>query len=290
MMSFLGIEQKKGDPLNLEGHLIVYAKIDLDPSEVIEPKHPIASMIHNGLLVAQGNYRDQNNLRDFLKSEMGLSLEEGLGEFIEKLDGLESALDPQKLKDKINHLDDIQDFIPTPAKIVPFNSEQEILAQEADIFYTGLFKNVANANLSVNSFPILYQARFREQQIDLVKGEIEQLISQVEHTQVHSGLSGKELEQKILKEYIPQMLYCRNDKPVLRSTETQFRKFLGDRFNDDADHIIKLIEQPNDLSARHYQLLELYARKIAEISSENFAAVESINRSIEDLENGLSAD
>lgn len=286
-MSFMGIEQKKGDSHNLDGHLTVYAKVEMDPADVVEPKHPIASMIHNGLLVAQGNYRDQNNLRDFLKSEMGLSLEEGLSEFIEKLDGLESALDPQKLKDKMDHLDDIQDFIPTPAKIVPFNSEEEILTQEGDVFFTGSFKNVANANLSVNSFPILYQARFREQQIDRVKSEIEQLISQVERTQVQPAISGKDLEQKILKEYIPQMLYCRNDKPVFKSTETQFRKFLGERFDDDADHIIRLIEQSEDLSAHHYQLLELYARKIAEITSENFSAVESINQSIADLEKGL---
>ncbi|MFW6221600.1 MAG: hypothetical protein ACOC4C_03965 [Fibrobacterota bacterium] len=287
-MSFMGIVQKKGDPHNLDGHLTVYARVDLDPSEVVEPKHPIASMIHNGLLVAQGNYRDQNNLRDFLKSEMGLSLEEGLGEFIEKLDGLESALDPQKLKDKMDHLDDIQDFIPTPAKIVPFNSEEEIISQQGDVFFTGMFKNVANANLSVNSFPILYQARFREQQIDRVKSEIEQLIFQVERTQVSPALSGKELEQKILKEYIPQMLYCRNDKPVLKSTEAQFRKFLGERFEEDATHIIKLIERPINLSAQHYQLLELYARKIAVISSENYSEVDSINQSIADLEKGLS--
>ena len=34
-------------------------------------------MIHNGLLVAQGNFKDQYNFRDFLKSELGITLEEG---------------------------------------------------------------------------------------------------------------------------------------------------------------------------------------------------------------------
>jgi hypothetical protein len=54
------------------------------------------------------------------------------------------------------------------------------MQQEGDIFFVGNFKNMANANLSVNSFPILYQARYREQEIDMIKSEIDQLISQVE--------------------------------------------------------------------------------------------------------------
>ena len=40
------------------------------------------------------------------------------------MEGLESTLDPQKLKDRLENMDDIEEFIPTPAKIVPFNSEE----------------------------------------------------------------------------------------------------------------------------------------------------------------------
>ena len=76
----LDIEQKKGDSDRLDGRVIVYALIDIDPSDLASMKHPIASMIHNGLLVAQGNFKEQSSLKDFLKSEMGVSLEEGLGE------------------------------------------------------------------------------------------------------------------------------------------------------------------------------------------------------------------
>src|SRR5271169_6517680 len=121
----LGIEQKKGTQNRLDGRLTVYANIDIDPSDLVSMKHPIASMVHNGLLVAQGNYREQNNLRDFLKSEMGVSLEDGLEEFLDKLGGLESALDPEKLRDRIENIDELEDFIPTPAKIVPFTSEDD---------------------------------------------------------------------------------------------------------------------------------------------------------------------
>lgn len=134
----LGVIQKKGNPEHLDGRVLVYSKIDIDPSELIAQKHPVTSMVHNGLLVAQGNFRDQSSLKDFLKNEMGISLDEGLGEglsqLLEKMDGLESALDPQKLKDRLENMDELEEFIPTPAKIVPFHSEQEILDQEGDIF------------------------------------------------------------------------------------------------------------------------------------------------------------
>lgn len=130
----LNIVQKKGDPHRLDGRVTVYAIIDIDSSDLMNTKHPIGSMVHNGLLVAQGNFRDQNNLKDFLKSEMGISLEEGLGEglaqLLEKMDGLESALDPQKLRERLENMDEIEDFIPTPAKIVPFHSEEELMARE----------------------------------------------------------------------------------------------------------------------------------------------------------------
>ena len=140
-VSFLNVVQKKGDEANLDGRITVYAAVDIDPEDLLSMKHSFASMVHNGFLVAQGNFRDQYNFRDFLKSEMGISLEDGLGEglsqLIERMDGLESTLDPQKLKERLENMDDIEDFIPTPAKIVPFHSEEEILAQEGDVFFVG---------------------------------------------------------------------------------------------------------------------------------------------------------
>ncbi len=288
-MSFLGVEQKQGSQERLDGRLTVYARVEIEPEEAVGGKHPIAAMINNGLLVAQGNYKEQSNLRDFLKSEMGLSLEEGLEEFLEKLDGIESALDPQKLKEKMENLDDIQDFIPTPAKIVPFHSEEEILSQAGDVFYVGEFRNVANANLSVNSFPILYQARYREEQLFFVKHEIEQLISQVEQNQLPREnylQPGVNVEQKLLKEYIPNMLYCRKDLSVFATAQKQFRAFMeGYSQPRDIEAIIGILESSRELSKRHYRLLELYARKIAAVSSEDFGKAESLRKEIDDLEN-----
>jgi hypothetical protein len=280
----LGIDQKKGNPDRLDGRLTVYANIDIDPSDLVSMKHPIASMVHNGLLVAQGNYKEQNNLKDFLKSEMGISLEEGLEDFLDKLGGLESALDPEKLKEKMENIDELEDFIPTPAKIVSFPSVDEILEQEGDVFYAGLFKNVGNAILSVNSLPILYQAQFREQEIAKVRSEIEQLISQIEKNETPRTpfySSDVRVEEKIMKEFIPNMLYCRKEKKVFSAAEKQFRAFLQQyRYKEDVDSIVSLIAGEQELTSKHFKLLELFAKKIARLLEENFGEAEKLQKEI----------
>lgn len=291
-MSLLEIEQRKGKPGFLDGKLIVYAIVDIDPSEYASSNHPILSMIHNGLLVAQGNYREQSSLKDFLLSELGETLEDGLEVFLEKFDGMESALDPQKLRDKMKNLDDLKDFIPTPAKIVPFHSEEEILKQEGDIFYVGKFKNMANANLSINSFPIIYQARYREQEIDMIRDEIDQLISQIERTDVpndHFASEGIDVESRIVKDYIPILLYSKKDKANFENSTKKFKSFLrGYKFSDDIEKIITIIKNPEKLSPLHYKLLELYAKKISEVSKENFTEVDRIGKEIASTEEEIS--
>ena len=280
----LGILQKKGDPNKLDGRLTVYAVLDIDPSDLVSMKHPIASMASNGLLVAQGNYREQNNLRDFLKSEMGLSLEDGLEDFLEKLGGLESALDPEKLRERIENIDEMEDFIPTPAKIVPFPSETDVLDQEGDVFCAGTFKNIGNAILSVNSLPIFYQARFREQEIHKVRNEIEQLIAQIEKNaplREQPLSSDVKVEEKIMKEFIPNMLYCRKEKKVFDAAEKQFKSFLkAYRNNEDVDAIVSIIADEHELTSKHFKLLELYAKKIARVWEENFAEAEKLQKDI----------
>ena len=281
----LKIEQKKGNPDRLDGRLTVYAILDIDQADLMSMKHPIASMVYNNFLVAQGNYKEQNNLRDFLKSEMNISLEEGLEDFLDKLGGLESALDPQKLRDKIENFDELEDFIPTPAKIVPFHSESEILSQEGDVYFTGTFKNIGNAILSVNSFPILYQARFREHEIDKVRNEIEQLISQIDKLgppEVSFLTKGINVEDKIMKDFIPNMLYCRKDPKVFSAAEKQFRIFMqGYKFKEDVDAIVSIIAHQSELTSKYFKLLELYAKKIAEVYKENYAEVEKLRFEIE---------
>lgn len=285
---FIGVVQKKGDPRSLDGRVTVYGIVQIDQSDLLLLKSPLASMIHNGLLVAQGNFRDQYNLRDFLKTEMGVSLEEGLEEIIDKMGGLESALDPNKLRDKLENMEGLEDMIPTPAKIVPFRNEEDIMQQEGDIFCVGTFQNIANANLCVNALPMLYQARFREQEQLKLQSEIEQLVSQVETVgpgEISFRMRGINIEEKLLKEFIPNMLYCRKNGKVFEAAEKQFRTFMsGYQFPDDVDAIVTLIFKSPELAARHFKILELYAKKIAFVVVENFAEVEHIQRAIVELD------
>jgi hypothetical protein len=284
----LGIEQKKGDPNRLDGRLIVYASIDIDPSEIINMKHPVASMVHNGLLVAQGNFKEQSNLRDFLKSEMGVSLEEGLEQIIDKLDGLEAALDPQKLKEKLENMDELQDFIPTPAKIVPFHSEEEMMEQEGDVFWTGYFKNIGNAVLSVNAFPIFYQARYREQEIESIRSEIENLIAQVEGNQTtgeHFTQSDIDPAERIEKTFIPNLLHNRNNTKEFKKTVEEFRRFLsGYPYSDDIENIISMISETDELTEKQLRILDLYAKKVKAVYREEFKEAEKIREQIKALE------
>jgi hypothetical protein len=281
------IEQKKGDKDHLTGVLTAYAILDIETADLVSMKHPIALTIYNNLLVAQGNYREQNNLRDFLKSEMNISLEEGLEEFLDKLGGLESAFDSQKLRDKIENIDELEEFIPTSAKIVPFHSENDILSEEGDVYFVGRFKNIGNAILSVNSFPILYQARFREQEIDKVRNEIEQLISQIDKLgppEMTFSTPNVNIEDKIMKEFIPNMLYCRKDPKVFSVAEKQFKLFMqGYRFKDDVEAIISIIANQAELTTKYFKLLELYAKKIFEVRKENYIEVEKLRHEIEQL-------
>jgi len=295
MEKVLNVEKKKGDPERLDGRVIVYAKIEMDTAELITMKHPVAAMIHGGLLAVQGNYREQNSLADFLKNEMGISLEEDsaeneLKDMLEDMDGLEAALDPQKLREWLENMgDDAGQFIPTPAKVVPFHSETEILEQPGDIYYAGSFKGIGNAMLGINGIPIIYQAVFREQQMQLLHSEIESLISQVEWNEPAGEgdtitTPGINPEEALLKEYIPSMLYQRVDPAAFESARKQFRTFMrGYRFNDDVEAVLSLISKDKEPGAMEYKLLELYAKKISMVQMEDFAAVDVVHKEIEAL-------
>jgi hypothetical protein len=293
----LNVERKKGDPERLDGLVIVYAKVEADPDELIDMSHPVTSMVNGGLIAVQGNYKEQNSLRDFLISEMGMPLDgeefsDGLKDMIESMDGLESALDPQKLRERLENMGEFEEFIPTPAKVVPFNTEEEILDQPGDIYFAGSFKKIGNAVLSVNAVPIVYQAIFREQQMEQLHGEIESLITQIEWSEPSDGETvatpGVNPEERILKEHIPSMLYQRADAAGFSRAQKQFRAFMaGYRFSDDVDAVLSLISKDKEPKAAEFKLLELYAKKISMVQLEDFSGLEAVRKEIELLKGAL---
>jgi hypothetical protein len=286
------IQQKKGDPRNLDGRITVYAVIDIDPDDLSAVKHSFASMVHNGFLVAQGNFKDQYNFRDFLQSELGISLEEGfdegLAQLIERMDGLESTLDPQKLKERLENMNDLEDFIPTPAKIVPFHSEEEILAQEGDVFFAGTFKNIGNAVLSVQALPMLYQAQYREHEVTRIRSEIESIISQIERSDTPRDSAPSKpkasIEETLLTKLIPAMLYNRKEQHAFETATKEFRSFMKKyRYQEDVEAVVAIISGSDELTEKENKLLELYAKKMACVQKEDFEQAEEASRAIQRL-------
>ena len=60
--------------------------------------------------------------------------------------------------------------------------------------------------LGVQALPMFYQARYREQEAGRIRGEIETIISQIEHTDTTVAPKA-DFEEQLLKQFIPNMLY-----------------------------------------------------------------------------------
>ncbi|GBU22226.1 hypothetical protein R80B4_02132 [Fibrobacteres bacterium R8-0-B4] len=186
---------------------------------------------------------------------------------------------------------EFEEFIPTPAKVVTFHTEREIMDQPGDIYFAGSFKKVGNAVLGINAVPIMYQAIFREQQMQQLQNEIDSLVNQIEWcepTLVTVATPGVNPEELLLKEYIPSMLYQRVDKTGFLKAQKQFRAFMtGYRFRDDVDAVISLISMDKEPHPTEYKLLELYAKKIAMVQTEDFSGLETVSKEIEHLKEQL---
>jgi hypothetical protein len=159
---------------------------------------------------------------------------------------------------------------------------------EGDVFFAGTFKTIGNAVLAVQALPMLYQARYREQEAGRIKNEIESLISQIERSDtaapapVAARPSPKlSTEDRLLREVIPNLLYHRRDPAEFKRTADEFRAAMKKyRFREDIDAIIALIAGPPEPADKENRLLELYARKIASVEKEDFSAVDTITREI----------
>lgn len=298
------IEQKKGDENRLAGKLIAYVRWvgkDLGQKRG-DDSSPIVGMVRNGILAVQGNYVGQRNIRDFFREEFGISLEKGIQEVIEQAKdsgGLEGALDPEAVKERLESMKNA-DFIPIPAKVAFFDSEVEILAAAADVYYLGSFEVLSHAHLCVNSFPILYQACFREQEHREVAEEINALLGNIEGTDFAKGAgesSGSDESAATLKTYtgdakdfllrdlIPGMIYSLGDKTEYGRAVDKFKSFMGDfAYPEDMQAILTLIESTPKHDSAVLRKLELLVAKIEALQHEDFEALERIRRDLKQLD------
>ncbi len=298
------IDCRRGDPDRLKGKLIAYVRIEGNPEEagrLPEPEgfgsergdapNPLNAMVRNGILAVQANFVNQRNIRDFFREEFGISLEKGIQEVIEQArdtGGLEGALDPEAVKERLESMKNA-DFIPIPAKIAFFNGEDEMLATDADVYYLGSFTVLSHAHLCVNSFPIIYQAYFREQEHRAVESEIAALLGTIEDprrkdSEVTIQNYPGDLKAYLLKDLIPKMIYSLGDKEEYSKALGSFRSFMGDfGYPEDIQEIVTLIESTPSHDSRNLLKLELLVGKIEALQKEDYEKLEAIRDQLRGL-------
>jgi len=288
--SVLRAEQKKGDPTHLRGRLIAYVRYERPDDEVLSPGEdasPLAGLVTNGFLAVSANFVDQRNIRDFFRKEFGISLEKGIEEVIEQArdsGGLEGALDPEAVKERLDSMKNA-DFIPIPAKVAHFSSEADMLEQDADVFYLGSFTVLPHAHLCVNSFPILYQAYYREQEHRSVERDIASLLRTIEAPKVSAEETTaipENWKQHLLTVLIPRMIYTRNDRGADHAkTVGEFRNFMEIfGYPEDGETVLSLIEAAVEFDAATLRKIELMVSKVEALQREDYERLEEIKREL----------
>lgn len=221
----LGIEQKKGDPEKLCGRMVAYAKILRSAMKNDAMPGPFPGMIRNGILAVRGEFEKNSNIKSFMRHEMGTSVDKGINDLIEHIKEtggeLPDGVDVESFRNRLEELSSME-IIPVPAKIMFYENEDDILRENADIYYIGEFSGMSQAHLCITSLPIFYQAKYREQQNAEEQSYISELLSQIESdglitSKPENGefLPGKgnlltfvgDLQELLERQVVPYLLY-----------------------------------------------------------------------------------
>ena len=276
----------RGDPAHLDGRLTAIARL----SEPLESGHPGAAMVHQGLLCVQGNYRDQRTLSDFFRSEFGLSMEKGIEEIIEQArenGGLEGALDPDQVRERLQRMG-TSDFLPIPAKVVHLDGMEKAASLDGDVVFLGAFSDFQFAHMAINAFPILYQARYREQEKAVLGEQIESMLeklglgapptAQIEGSpEPNLETFQGNLEEHLLKDVLPGLLYAPESSWEAAAAEKRFRDFMAPHaYPEDVERMVSLVPGVRRGEPGSLHRLELLVRKAAALQREDWKALESI--------------
>lgn len=187
------------------------------------------------------------------------------------------------------------EIIPVPAKIVFYESETEILNEDADIYYIGEFSGMSQAHLCITSLPIFYQAKFREQATLSEQKYINEILSQIETedpvtTKVMGEfLPGKgnlnlfigNLQELLDSRVIPYLLYRANDDAEFKTCITRFKDFMKP-YPDQKD--VLAIEnsvsalRKNEHDSVERSRLELLCSKVSAMYHEKFELIPDIQK------------
>ena len=297
----LGIEQKKGNDDNLCGRIIAYAKILPNPDEQ-DSGTPFDDMIKNGLLALEGDFR-MFSPRVPNKKAIDRAVDDKINDMLESMeaDGVElpSDMSIETMRERLHELSSME-VIPIPAKIGNFSCEEDILNEDADIYYIGEFIGAGQAHFCLTTLPIYYQARFREQarkkEMDFLNDALSQLETgefvDTEDLQKDSddlfpkgvtlntfmGDLGKLLNTRV----IPFLLALESEEQYNQQIKLFYEFMKGYPIQTDVkliDLALRDLRQKSE-STMARKLLELGCQKIDAIYNENPQKADSINKEI----------
>ena len=300
----LNISQVKGEANSLCGRMLAYAKILPAPSTQTNPdsSFPWEELVHHGMLIVLGEFKNQMNLGDFLRKEFKGEVGDGFEGLVQKLrelgEDIPEELNPDELRKRLEGMSNME-IIPVPAKVVSFDSEEDLLKESADIFCVGEFQGVQHAHLAVTSFPILYQAAYREQQSRIVQTEINTILDQVVSAspnfdqtptrgdpvvlQIAGTLdtfTGSLLEL-LMMTAVPNLVYNLGNPSEFRLSIQNFRRFMKPyRFPSDLDSIEDALQKLRNGDQGQSHRLELLCRKISALQTEQFEKLPAIQASL----------
>ena len=300
----LGIEQKKGNDEQLCGRMIAYARIlpspDAEPNET-----PFDDMIKNGLLTLEGDFRQFTNRPS--KRDVNRVVDAKLNNFLETMEenGVElpENLNVDAMRERLHELANME-VIPIPARIGNFSNEEDILKEDADIYYIGEFIGANQAHYCLTTLPIYYQAKYREQAKRSEMDMLNEVLSQfeegyfvgTEEIQKDSeelfpkGLTLNtfmgDLSKLLNVRVIPFLLACESDNEYNTQIQLFYAFMKGYPDQNDIKRIDKslreLRKQSDSITARN--LLELSCKRISAIYNEDSQLASELAKQIETME------
>ena len=299
----LGIEQKKGNDDHLCGRMIAYAKILPSPDALSGT--PFDDMVKNGLLTLEGDFRNAPTgpeIRRSLNKNVDSKLNNILQTMQEEGVDIPENLDVDALRDRLHELSNME-VIPIPARIGNFATEEDILNENADIYYIGEYIGLNQAHFCLTTLPIYYQARYREQAKAAEISLLNEMLSQFESGTIMDnediqkdtdelfpeGLTLNtfmgDLDNLLNVRVIPFLLACETDSDYEKQIAL-FYNFMKDYPQQEditrVDHAIRELRRKGDnQSAR--KLLELSCKKINSIYSEDTRTAEKIEAEIKTI-------
>jgi hypothetical protein len=295
-----GIIQKKGNENKLCGKVIGYVKIPR-PEPGSGEETPFDALVSpDGILAIQGDYSKNQDFESFRNN-----LQQSLPKSLQDL--LKSILDDDEIRDSLDRAKKISvsvipqkgrigDFFPVPAQLIPFQSEEALLSEDCDIYFLGEFSSIGSAHLFLTGFPILYQAKYREQAELENEKEVDSLLSSIEPSQnltlcVEGELSSFKgnLLELLSAQVLPKIMYAieENDNENFTANIAALRRFMRTYpHQQDIEKMISILQNRNEKKRSNpsdSQSLELLCKKISALHHEEFEILPEIQRELEEL-------